>query len=234
VPPALGKPVGAAPRPGDCQRARYRCRTCRSRSSKPGLASGTTWCLPTRWRARRRVATRQHCRQQMSITSSEIRRTGVAQAGAHARPIAAAEHKPARHQRGSPSIRLIADMVGLHFAHDPRGDRRGAPNSRDSTTKHTGLQGLRRPCAFAVTAVGCKRQETAGCGPRLLPLAQLRHRLPGLEISAGAQARVTSPAQSVAVPRRRTRVSSGSVTRTVSEIMRPTGAALWCTSALLS
>jgi hypothetical protein len=58
-------------------------------------------------------------------------------------------------------MRRIADMIGLHFAHDPRGDRRGAPNSRDSTTKHTGLQGLRRSCAFAVVAVGSKRQETA-------------------------------------------------------------------------
>jgi hypothetical protein len=58
-------------------------------------------------------------------------------------------------------MRLIADMVALHFAHDPRGDRRGAPNSRDSTTKHTGPQGLQRSYAFAVVAVASKQEETA-------------------------------------------------------------------------
>jgi hypothetical protein len=79
------------------------------------------------------------------------------------------EHNRARHQRGSPSIRLIADLVGLHFAHDPRGDRRGAPNSRDSTTKHTGLPGLQRSRSHLIVAVGedlgLQRRSTIGRTP---------------------------------------------------------------------
>jgi hypothetical protein len=42
-------------------------------------------------------------------------------AGQHRRPaIAPANTNRARHQRGSPRMRRIADMVGLKFAHDPK------------------------------------------------------------------------------------------------------------------
>jgi hypothetical protein len=45
-----------------------------------------------------------------------------------------------------------------------QGDRRGAPDSRDSTTDNTGLQGLRRWCAFVVVAVGLQLAEDGVCG----------------------------------------------------------------------
>jgi hypothetical protein len=95
------------------------------------------------------------------MTSSETRRTGVDHASADARPIAPAEHKP-----GPTPARLTEHSSDRRYGRTalrsrPQGDRRGAPNSRDSTTKHTGLPELRRSCAFAVVAVGCKWQQTA-------------------------------------------------------------------------
>jgi hypothetical protein len=95
------------------------------------------------------------------MKSPGTRRTGVDQASAHARPIAAAEHKP-----GPTPARLTEHAADRRYGRTalrsrPQGDRRGAPDSRDSTTDNTGLQGLRRSCAFAVVAVGCKWQERA-------------------------------------------------------------------------
>jgi hypothetical protein len=74
-----------------------------------GCAAGST-----------QVATRQQRREQMSMTSSETRRTSVEQASADARRSLPTSTNWARHQRGSPSLRRIADMVGLQFAHDPK------------------------------------------------------------------------------------------------------------------
>jgi hypothetical protein len=70
------------------------------------------------------------------------------------------EHKPGPTPARLTEQRLIAD-ISLGPRSRSQGDRRGAPNSRDSTTKHTGLKGLPRSCAFAVVAVGHKRQQTA-------------------------------------------------------------------------
>jgi hypothetical protein len=75
------------------------------------------------------------------------------QASADARPIAPTEHKP-----GPTPARLTEPAPGRRYGRAAlrsraQGDRRGAPSSRDSTTKHTGLQGLRRSCAFAVVAL---------------------------------------------------------------------------------
>jgi hypothetical protein len=125
----------------------------RSRSSNPGPPRGTTRCLPTRRRARR--GWRRDSKDASRCRSHRPR------PGAHALPIAAAEHKP-----GPTPARLTEHPPDRRYGRTalrsrPQGDRRGAPDSRDSTTKHTGLQGLPCSCGFAVVAVGWKRQYAA-------------------------------------------------------------------------
>ena len=127
------------------------------------------------------------------MTSTETRRTGVAQASAHARPVVPAQHTP-----GPTPARLTEHAPDRRYGRlarrsRPQGDPRGAPDSRDSTTKHTGLPELRRPFGFAVVAVGRSSWETTYRAAGFSSLASPNVSCQGSKIDWGARARETSP-----------------------------------------
>jgi hypothetical protein len=125
---------------------------------------------------------------------------------------------PARHQRGSPGLALNAAKVGLKFAHQPK--------EIHVEPRILGTR-LRITRAYRSSALVCLRGsrgrlQVAGHGVWLLLLSSSVIGRRGSNIDRAVSTRERL-AQSAAVPRRLTSLSSGNVPRTISATLRPTG-----------